>query len=39
MIKPTGEKVVVEFTDAPLVRQSGIVLPDTAKERPLTYED
>ncbi|NUL81619.1 MAG: co-chaperone GroES [Armatimonadetes bacterium] len=34
MLKPIGDRVVVRPKDADEVTSSGIVLPDTAKERP-----
>jgi len=33
-IKPLGDRVVVEALEAEEVRKSGIIIPDTAKERP-----
>jgi chaperonin GroES len=33
-IKPLGDRVLVEALDAEEVRKSGIIIPDTAKERP-----
>ena len=32
-LKPLGDKVVVEVIDEPQTTSSGIVLPDTAKEK------
>lgn len=32
-LKPLGDKVVVEIVDEPQTTASGIVLPDTAKEK------
>jgi chaperonin GroES len=32
-LKPLGDKVVVEIIDEPQTTASGIVLPDTAKEK------
>ncbi|CAN5647662.1 co-chaperone GroES [soil metagenome] len=32
-LKPLGDKVVVEVIDEPTTTASGIVLPDTAKEK------
>jgi chaperonin GroES len=32
-LKPLGDKVVVEVIDEPQTTKSGIVLPDTAKEK------
>jgi len=32
-LKPLGDKVVVEVIDEPATTASGIVLPDTAKEK------
>ena len=34
MIKPLGERVVIEVAESDVTTASGIVLPDTAKERP-----
>ena len=34
MIKPLGERVVVKVSESDLKTASGIVLPDTAKEKP-----
>ncbi|HEY3413797.1 MAG TPA: co-chaperone GroES [Armatimonadota bacterium] len=34
MIKPIGDKVVVQAVDAPETSIGGILLPDTAKKRP-----
>ncbi|MDZ7705906.1 MAG: co-chaperone GroES [Trueperaceae bacterium] len=33
MLKPLGDKVVVEIIEEPQTTASGIVLPDTAKEK------
>ena len=33
-IKPLGDRVLVEALDAKEVSKSGIIIPDTAKERP-----
>ena len=33
-IKPLGDRVVLEALDAKEVSKSGIIIPDTAKERP-----
>ena len=33
-IQPLGDRVLVEALDAEEVRKSGIIIPDTAKERP-----
>ncbi len=33
-IKPLGDRVVVEALEAEEVMKSGIIIPDTAKERP-----
>ncbi len=33
-IKPLGDRVLVEALDAETVSKSGIIIPDTAKERP-----
>ena len=32
-LKPLGDKVVVEIVEEPMTTSSGIVLPDTAKEK------
>ena len=32
-LRPIGDKVVVEVIDEPLTTASGLVLPDTAKEK------
>lgn len=34
MIKPLGERVVIEVSEGDVTTASGIVLPDTAKEKP-----
>ena len=34
MIKPLGERVVIEVAESDVTTASGIVLPDTAKEKP-----
>ena len=34
MIKPLGERVVIEVVQSDVKTASGIVLPDTAKEKP-----
>ena len=34
MIKPLGERVVIEVSEGDVKTASGIVLPDTAKEKP-----
>jgi len=34
MIKPLGERVVIEVAESDVTTASGIVLPDTAKETP-----
>ncbi|WP_415945694.1 co-chaperone GroES [Selenomonas montiformis] len=34
MIKPLGERVVIEVSEGDAKTASGIVLPDTAKEKP-----
>ena len=34
MIKPLGERVVIEVAESDVTTASGIVLPDTAKEEP-----
>lgn len=34
-LKPLGDKVVVEVTKSEETTKSGIVLPDTAKEKPV----
>lgn len=34
MIKPLGERVVIEVCESDVKTASGIVLPDTAKEKP-----
>ena len=35
MLKPLGDRVVIELVQAEEKTASGIVLPDTAKEKPL----
>ncbi len=34
MIKPLGERVVIKVAESDMKTASGIVLPDTAKEKP-----
>ena len=34
MLKPLGDRVVIELVEAEEKTASGIVLPDTAKEKP-----
>ena len=34
MIKPLGERVVIEVAESDVTTASGIVLPDTAQEKP-----
>jgi chaperonin GroES len=34
MIRPLGDKVLVKPTEAKEVKRSGIIIPDTAKEKP-----
>jgi chaperonin GroES len=34
MIKPLGDRVVIEVVEGEMKTASGIVLPDTAKEKP-----
>ena len=34
MIKPLGERIVVKVKEKDMTTASGIVLPDTAKEKP-----
>ena len=34
MIKPLGERVVIQVLEKEAITSSGIVLPDTAKEKP-----
>ena len=34
MMKPLGERVVIEVSESDVKTASGIVLPDTAKEKP-----
>ena len=36
MIKPLGDRVVIEVSEGDVKTASGIVLPDTAKEKPHT---
>ena len=38
MLKPLGDRVVVKALEAETTTPGGIVLPDTAKERPQTGE-
>ena len=38
MLKPLGDRVVVKAIEAETTSRGGIVLPDTAKERPQTGE-
>ncbi len=38
MLKPLGDRVVVKAVEAEQTSRGGIVLPDTAKERPQTGE-
>jgi len=38
MLKPLGDRVVVKALEAETVSRGGIVLPDSAKERPQTGE-
>jgi chaperonin GroES len=38
MLKPLGDRVVVKALEAETMSRGGIVLPDTAKERPQTGE-
>ncbi len=38
MLKPLADRIVVKPTEAEEVTTGGIVLPDTAKERPLEGE-
>lgn len=38
MLKPLGDRVVVKAIEAETVSRGGIVLPDSAKERPQTGE-
>ena len=38
MLKPLGDRVVVKTIEAETVSRGGIVLPDSAKERPQTGE-
>ena len=38
MLKPLGDRIVVKALDAETTTPGGIVLPDTAKERPQTGE-
>ena len=39
MIKPLGERVVIEVAESDVTTASGIVLPDTAKEKPQKGKD
>ena len=34
MIKPLGDRVVIKVSEGDMKTASGIVLPDTAKEKP-----
>jgi chaperonin GroES len=34
MIRPLGEKILVKPTDVKEVKKGGIIIPDTAKEKP-----
>lgn len=38
MLKPLGDRIVVKTVEAETTSRGGIVLPDTAKERPQTGE-
>ena len=38
MLKPLGDRIVVKALEAETTSPGGIVLPDTAKERPQTGE-
>jgi chaperonin GroES len=38
MLKPLGDRVVIKALEAEQTSRGGIVLPDTAKERPQTGE-
>lgn len=38
MLKPLGDRIVVKALEAETTSRGGIVLPDTAKERPQTGE-
>ncbi len=38
MLKPLGDRIVVKALEAETTTSGGIVLPDTAKERPQTGE-
>lgn len=38
MLKPLGDKIIVKYTRTEEVTKGGIVLPDTAKERPQQAE-
>jgi len=38
MLKPLGDRIVVKTVEAETTSPSGIVLPDTAKEKPQTAE-
>ena len=38
MIKPLGDRVVIKVSEGDIKTASGIVLPDTAKEKPLQGE-
>lgn len=38
MLKPLGDRIVVKALDAETTTAGGLVLPDTAKEKPQTAE-
>ena len=38
MLKPLGDRIVVKAVDAEATTAGGILLPDTAKEKPQTAE-
>jgi chaperonin GroES len=38
MLKPLGDRIVIKALEAETTSPSGILLPDTAKERPQTGE-
>jgi chaperonin GroES len=38
MLKPLGDRIVIKALEAEQTSRGGIVLPDTAKERPQTGE-
>jgi chaperonin GroES len=38
MLKPLGDRIVIKALEAETTTSGGIVLPDTAKERPQTGE-